>query len=169
MDDEEVQDYAGAVKDSLIAEVSSSTQGIALANDTIRWRLEANARELRVVLAEREAMKAALEQGEAELALAEAHEANRATRSAREATKSSKAPAQSASPPPTTTKAKPPRSSNRSVPRNLALLLPFIPQPPLRQAPLVLVLVLVLVLNPSSFLTIRRPRRLRSASLRMRR
>ena len=108
MDDEEVQDYAGAVKDSLIADVSSSTQGIALANDTIRWRLEANARELRVVLAEREAMKAALEQGEAELALAEAHEANRATRSAREATKSSKAPAQSASPPPTTTKAKAP-------------------------------------------------------------
>ena len=77
MDDEEVQDFASAVQDSLIADTSPSMKGIALANDTIRWHLEANARELRVVLAEREAMKAALEQGEAELALAEAQEANR--------------------------------------------------------------------------------------------
>lgn len=50
----------------------------------------------------------ALEQGEAKLALAEAQEANPAACSAWAAAKSSKAPAQFASPPPTTTKAKAP-------------------------------------------------------------
>ena len=63
---------------------------------------------LQVVLTEREVMKAALEQGKAKLALVEAQEANHSAHSARAATKSSKAPAQSASPPPIATKAKAP-------------------------------------------------------------
>ena len=108
MDNEEVQDFASAVQDSLIANTSPSTKGIALANNTIRWRLEANARELRVILAEQEVMKVALEQGEAELALAKAQEANHTVRAARAAAKSSKAPAPSASPAPMTMKPKAP-------------------------------------------------------------
>ena len=82
MDDEEVQDFASAIQDSLIADMSPSTKGIALANDTICWRLEANAHKLWVVLAEWEVMRAALEQGEAKLALTEAQEAYRTARAA---------------------------------------------------------------------------------------
>ena len=108
MDNEEVQDFASAIQDSLIANTSPSMKGIALANNTIRWRLEANTRELRVILAEREAMKAALEQGKAELALAKAQVANRTARAARAAAKSSKAPVPSASLAPMTMKPKAP-------------------------------------------------------------
>ena len=42
MDNEEVQDFASAVQDSLTADMLSSTKGIALANDTIHWCLEDN-------------------------------------------------------------------------------------------------------------------------------
>ena len=108
MDDKEVQDFASAVQDLLITNTSPSMKEIALANDTICWCLEANTHELRVILAEREAMKAALKQGEAELALAEAQEANHTAHAARVAAKSSKAPAPSASPAPMTTKPKAP-------------------------------------------------------------
>lgn len=108
MDDKEVQDFTSAIQDSLTADMSSSAKGIALANDTIHWHLEANAQELRVVLTKREAMKVALKQGKAKLALIEAQEANQAVHSARAAAKSSKAPAQYASPPPTAMKAKAP-------------------------------------------------------------
>ena len=108
MDDEEVQDFASAIQDSLIADTSPSTKGITLANDTICWCLEANAHELWVILAEWEVMRAALEQGEAKLALTEAQEANRTARAAWAAAKSSKAPAPSVSLAPTTTNPKAP-------------------------------------------------------------
>ena len=82
--DDDLEDYAIAVLNLLKAPAPATSKGIALANDTIRWWLEASARELRVLLKERQAMRESLSEGLEELKALGALEAKEKSRSGRE-------------------------------------------------------------------------------------
>ena len=74
MDDDDVSHYVLGLVESLKGTSGPTVKGLELANDTMRFRLEANAREMRSLIKERELMEDTLTNGEKELAVLKAEE-----------------------------------------------------------------------------------------------
>ena len=74
MDADELEDHAILVMSTIGTTHPPTVKAILLANDTIRWRLEANARELRVILTDCQAMRQALQDSLDDLKAAEDRE-----------------------------------------------------------------------------------------------